>query len=196
MVTCQYPLLEHVPALTSHSRLTSEQGARNACTRHFSITSSRKRSRRGLASIAPCLRWASRALVSAAAPAQAVQAPGNDVVAWNNGWSWTYATVFNLRRRQRHDRDHQRERDVPGAGPGDVRRAGRLQALADRNDHRRQRAGEDRPRRRPARTTRLLTPSAATVNGERYVRVSDLALLQEHQTQEPQGQGTRELHHH
>src|SRR5689334_3941518 len=59
------------------------------------INTSRKLPRRGLASIGTVLVLGMAALVSAMSPAQAVQAPGNDVVGWNNGWSWTYQTTFN-----------------------------------------------------------------------------------------------------
>src|SRR5690348_1158102 len=57
--------------------------------------SKRPRRSRGLVVVSTVLALCTAVLVSAGmSPAQAVQAPGHDVAAWNNGWSWTYATSF------------------------------------------------------------------------------------------------------
>src|SRR5689334_18480845 len=53
------------------------------------------RARRGRVGLATVISLFAAALVALATPAaQAVQAVGDDAVAWNNGWSWTYQTSF------------------------------------------------------------------------------------------------------
>ncbi|WP_246004988.1 beta strand repeat-containing protein [Nocardioides marmorisolisilvae] len=122
------------------------------------------------------------ALVSAALPAQAVQAPGNDVVAWNNGWSWTYATVFNY---------------DDGNGTTATINENATYTVLDRETFDGQDAyklgltgtitgGSGKVKIDPPQagiSSATLDSFSGSVSGERYVRVSDLALLQEHQTQ-------------
>src|SRR5690348_4456585 len=146
------------------------------------ITSSRKRSWRGLASIGTVLAIGIAALVSAATPAQAVQAPGNDVAVWNNGWSWTYATVFNY---------------DDGNGTTATINENATYTVLDRETFDGQDAykllltgsitgGNGNVKIDPPQagiSSASLDTFSGTVSGERYVRVSDLALLQEHQTQ-------------
>ncbi|MFL6108189.1 MAG: beta strand repeat-containing protein [Marmoricola sp.] len=146
------------------------------------INSSRKRSRRALASIGTVLSLGIAALVGSALPAQAVQAPGNDVVAWNNGWSWTYATTFNY--------------DSGDGTTATINENATYQVL-DREVFQGQDAyrlsltgtitgGTGKVKIDPPQagiSSATLDTFSGNVTGERFVRVSDLALLQEHQTQ-------------
>jgi len=146
------------------------------------INSSRKRSRRALASIATVLSLGVAALVSSALPAQAAQAPGNDVVAWNNGWSWTYATTFNY---------------DSGDGTTATINENATYQVVDREVFQGQDAyrlsltgtitgGTGKVKIDPPQagiSSATLDSFSGNVTGERFVRVSDLALLQEHQTQ-------------
>src|SRR5689334_19239345 len=144
--------------------------------------SARKRSRRALVSISTVLTLGVAALAGSAVPAQAVQAPGNDVVAWSNGWSWTYATVFNY---------------DSGDGTTATINENATYTVLDRETFDGQDAyklsltgtitgGNGNVKIDPPQagiSSASLDTFSGTVSGERYVRVSDLALLQEHQTQ-------------
>lgn len=146
------------------------------------INSSRTRSPRALASFGTALLLGVAALVSAATPAQAAQAPGHDVVAWNNGWSWTYATTFDY---------------DSGDGTTATILENATYQVAGRETFQGQDAyklnlsgtitgGSGKVKIDPPQagiSSATLDSFSGSVSGTRYVRVSDLALLQEHQTQ-------------
>lgn len=111
------------------------------------------------------------------APAQAVQAPGDDVAAWNTGWNWTWATTFRYQAdgtdvtinetvkytvagRETFQGQDAYKLNITGtidSGSGSVAVDGVGNAT--------------------------LSNFSGDVSGTRYVRVSDLALLQEYQDQ-------------
>lgn len=118
------------------------------------------------------------ALVSVStAPVQAVQAVGDDVPAWNNGWSWTYQTSFRYL----------------AEGTDVTINETATYTVAERTTFR----GQDAYRLNLSGTINSgsgsvavdgvgnasLSNFAGNVSGTRYVRVSDLALLQEQQHQ-------------
>lgn len=147
------------------------------------ITSERKRSRRGLASIGTVLALGIAALVSAATPAQAVQAPGNDVVAWNNGWSWTYQTTFNYDDNNGTTATIQENAtyQVVGRETFQGQDAYRLNLSGTIT------GGSGKVKIDPPQagiSSATLDSFSGSVSGYRYVRVSDLALLEEHQNQD------------
>src|SRR5205085_1319542 len=141
------------------------------------INSSRKRARRGLASIGTALLLGVAALVNIAAPAQAVQATGDNVPAWNNGWSWTWATSF---------------RYLAEGTDVTINETVTYTVAGRETFH-----GQDAYKLNLTGTINSGTGTVAVdgvgnatlknfsgqVSGTRYVRVADLALLQENQQQ-------------
>ncbi|MCW2753462.1 MAG: hypothetical protein JWQ32_873, partial [Marmoricola sp.] len=135
---------------------------------------------RGLAVITTVIALCTAVLVSAGiAPAQATQASGDDVAAWNNGWSWTYATSF---------------RYFDPTTPTDVTiNENVTYTVSDRETFNGYDAyklnitgtitGGSGSTNTGSTGTATLKNFSGTVTGTRYVRVSDLALLQENQHQ-------------
>lgn len=138
----------------------------------------KSRARRGLVGATTAIALAAAALVSIGAPAaQAVQAPGDDVPAWNNGWNWNWDTSFryvadgtdvtvnesvtySVLNRETFNGQDAYKLNISGtitSGSGTVVV--------------------------PGTGTATLKNFSGNVSGTRYVRVSDLALLQEHQVQ-------------
>ena len=117
------------------------------------------------------------ALVMAQAPAQATQATGDDVVAWSNGWSWTYATTFNY-----DDGNGTRatiNENVTYTVVG-------TQTFAGQDAYKVNLSGTITGGSGNANTGSFnasLDSFSGSVSGTEYVRRSDLALLQEEQHQ-------------
>ncbi|MFL6157871.1 MAG: hypothetical protein ACJ72D_17395, partial [Marmoricola sp.] len=143
----------------------------------------KNRASRGLVGITTVLALCAAALVAAGTPAaQAVQAPGHDVVAWNTGWSWTYATNFAY---------------DSGDGTTATINENATYTVLGRESFQGQDAyklgltgsitgGSGKVKIDPPQagvSSATLDSFSGSVTGTRYVRVSDLALLQEQQTQ-------------
>lgn len=114
-----------------------------------------------------------------AAPAGAVQAPGDDAAAWTPGWSWTYATTFHY---------------YDASTPTDVTiNENVTYSVVDVEQFQGQTAyklniggtitGGSGSTNTGSTGTATLNSFSGTVAGTRFVRVSDLALLQEDQQQ-------------
>jgi hypothetical protein len=113
-----------------------------------------------------------------AGPAQATQATGTDAVVWHNGWSWTYATTF------RYDApdasatvNENLTATVVGTTTFNGQSAYQLNLSGNVTGGSGSASGNN------------LTIKSGSVGGTRYVRRSDLALLQEHQVQHISGCG-------
>lgn len=134
--------------------------------------------RRSWTGILAILSLCAAALVSVgASPARAVQAPGDDVVAWNTGWNWNWDTSF---RYQAEGTDVTINESV-------------TYTVAGRETF----EGQDAYRLNITGTitggsgsvavdgvgNASLSNFSGNVTGTRFVRVSDLALLQENQKQ-------------
>jgi hypothetical protein len=136
------------------------------------------RARRGLVGIATVIALCAAALVAVGVPAaQAVQATGDDVPAWNVGWSWNWDTsfryvadgtdvtisetaIYTVAARETFQGQDAYRLNITGTITG-----GSGQVVAD------------------GVGTASLSNFGGSVSGTRYVRVSDLALLQENQHQ-------------
>ncbi|MET3960628.1 hypothetical protein ABIE44_000562 [Marmoricola sp. OAE513] len=136
------------------------------------------RARRGLTGLIAVFSLCAAALVAVgAAPANAVQASGDDVPAWNNGWSWTYQTSFRY----------------VAEGTDVTINETATYTVAGRETFR----GQDAYKLNLSGTINngsgtvavpdvgnaTLKNFSGNVSGTRYVRVADLALLQENQQQ-------------
>jgi hypothetical protein len=132
--------------------------------------------------------WAATAVLAVAAGyavagpignAGAAQATGDDAVAWNNGWSWTYATVF-------HYVDSSQGTDVTinenvtytNAGPTTFNGQSAYQVNLSGTI-----TGGNGTANIPGTGTVTLKSFSGSVTGTEYLRRSDLALLQENQHQ-------------
>ncbi len=134
---------------------------------------------RGLTVVTTVLALCTAAFVAAGiSPAQAVQATGDDVAAWNNGWNWTYATTFNYN---------------DGNGTNVTINENVTYTVADREVFNGYDAyklnitgtitGGNGTANTGSTGTATLKNFSGSVSGTRFVRVSDLALLQEQQHQ-------------
>ncbi|MCZ4497801.1 MAG: hypothetical protein JWQ74_354 [Marmoricola sp.] len=137
----------------------------------------RNRASRGLVGIATVIALCAAALVSAGSPASAVQAGGDDVPAWNIGWNWTWATTF---------------RYVADGTDVTINETAKYQVVSRETFQ-----GQDAYKLEISGAinsgsgsvvaegvgTASLSNFGGSVSGTRYVRVSDLALLQENQHQ-------------
>ncbi|WP_408898555.1 Ig-like domain repeat protein [Nocardioides sp. R1-1] len=116
-------------------------------------------------------------LVAAGSPARAVQASGDDVAAWTNGWSWTYATTF------RYTAD---TADVTINESVTYTVAG-VETFQGQSAYRLDISGTITGGGGSAAVDGVgnanLSNFSGSVSGTRYVRRSDLALLQEQQHQ-------------
>jgi hypothetical protein len=138
----------------------------------------KSRARRGLVGIATVIALCAAALVAVGVPAaQAVQATGDDVPAWNVGWSWNWDTsfryvaegtdvtinetaIYTVAGRETFQGQDAYKLNITGTITG-----GSGSVVAD------------------GIGTAALSGFGGSVSGTRYVRVSDLALLQENQHQ-------------
>jgi hypothetical protein len=115
-------------------------------------------------------------LVLAPTSAQATQATGEDVAAWGSNWSWTYGTTFTY---DSSDADASIEETVTYANPVVTTFAGqpayRLTISGNVSGGSGKASGQN------------LTITGGSVSGTRFVRQSDLSLLQEQQTQHVKG---------
>ena len=128
--------------------------------------------------MATVIALAAATLVSVGAPsAQAVQAPGDDVPAWNVGWNWTWATTF---RYQAEGTDvtinENATYTVAGRETFEGQDAYRLNITGNIT-------GGNGSVAVDGVGNATLSNFSGTVAGTRFVRVSDLALLQENQQQ-------------
>ncbi len=111
------------------------------------------------------------------APANAVQALGNDVVPWSNGWSWTYATSFKYVAEEANVTINESlTYTVAGVEDFEGHEAYRLNITGTITGGSGTAAVE-------GIGNASLGSFSGTVTGTRFVRVSDLALLQETQAQ-------------
>ncbi|MBM0128074.1 Ig-like domain repeat protein [Pimelobacter simplex] len=110
-------------------------------------------------------------------PARAVQASGDDAVAWTNGWAWTYATTF---RYTADTADVTINENVTYTVAG-------VETFQGQSAYRLNISGTITGGGGSAAVdgvgTANLSNFSGTVSGTRYVRRSDLALLQEQQHQ-------------
>lgn len=120
------------------------------------------------------------ALVVAEAPAaNAAQAPGNDVAAWSNGWSWTYQTTFKYVDAE-SGTDATINENVTYSVAGSTTFNG--QDAYQLNINGSITGGSGKAEIEGTGTVNLSSFSGS-VSGTRIVRKSDLALLQENQHQ-------------
>lgn len=135
--------------------------------------------------MATAIALAAAALVSVGAPAaQAVQAPGDDVPAWNVGWNWNWDTTFRyvadgtdvtINESANYtvvSRETFQGQDAYRLNLTGTINSGSGQVVAD------------------GVGTASLSNFSGSVSGTRYVRVSDLALLQENQHQDLRARAT------
>lgn len=137
------------------------------------------RVRRGLTGLIAVFSLAAAGLAVIGAPAaNAVQASGDDVPAWNNGWSWTYQTSF------RYQADGT---DVTINETATYTVAGR-ETFRGQDAYKLNLTGSINSGSGSVAVdgvgTATLSNFAGSVSGTRYVRVADLALLQENQHQQ------------
>jgi len=142
-------------------------------------TAPKKRRTRSLTGILSILALCAAALVSVgAAPVQAVQATGEDVPAWNTGWNWTWATTF---RYQADGTDVTINETVNYAVTG-------REIFAGHEAYKLNISGTITSGSGTVAVDGVgnanLSNFSGNVSGTRYVRVSDLALLREHQVQD------------
>jgi hypothetical protein len=110
------------------------------------------------------------------APAQAAQAPGHDVPAWSNGWSWTYQTTF---RYQGEGTDVTINENVTYSVSG-------TETFQGHDAYRMNISGTITGGNGSVSADGInatLSNFSGNVSGTRYVRRSDLALLRENQHQ-------------
>lgn len=118
-------------------------------------------------------------LVVGQVPASAAQATGNDVAAWTNGWSWTYATTFNyvdVASSTEATINENVTYTVAGSTTFNSQDAYQLNMTGSIT-------GGTGHTYVDGTGTVNLSNFSGTVSGNRIVRKSDLALLQENQTQ-------------
>ncbi|NYJ00316.1 hypothetical protein HNR19_001014 [Nocardioides thalensis] len=124
---------------------------------------------------------AALALVATASPARAVQASGDDVPVWSTGWSWTYQTTF---RYVGADADVTLNETVTYTVAG-------AQSFNGQDAYRLNISGTITGGSGSAQVDGVgnvsLSNFSGTVSGTKYVRRSDLAMLQETQAQHLNG---------
>jgi hypothetical protein len=105
-------------------------------------------------------------------PAHATQAPGTDAVVWQTGWSWTYATTFRYSATDANATVNENlTATVAGVTTFNGQSAYQLNLSGNVTGGSGSASGQN------------LTIKGGNVSGTRYIRRSDLALLQEHQVQ-------------
>ena len=125
-------------------------------------------------SVATVLALCVGGLVTAgvAGPAQATQAPGTDAVVWQAGWSWTYATTFRYSSPDASATVNENfTATVVGTTTFHGQPAYQLSLSGNVTGGSGSASGQS------------LTIKGGSVGGTRYVRRSDLAMLQERQIQ-------------
>jgi hypothetical protein len=111
-------------------------------------------------------------VTAGAAPVHAAQATGTDAVTWQTGWKWTYATTF---RYAAPDADATLNENVTLTVAGQTTFNGQPAYQLSMSGTVTGGSG--------SASGQNLTIKGGSVSGSRIVRVSDLALLQEHQVQ-------------
>ena len=113
-----------------------------------------------------------------AGPAQATQATGTDAVVWQTGWKWTYATTFKYNAPDASATVTENlTATVVGTTTFNGQSAYQLSLSGNVTGGSGSASGQS------------LTIEGGSISGSRYVRRSDLALLQEHQVQHLDGCG-------
>jgi hypothetical protein len=147
--------------------------ARGGPARHREVRSVRGPGRRR-ASLITVLALCLSGLVATGfeSPAHAVQAPGTDAVVWQTGWKWTYATTFRYTSPDASATVNENLTvTVAGVTTFEGQSAYQLTLSGNVTGGSGSASGQN------------LTIQGGSVSGTRYVRRSDLALLQERQVQ-------------